>query len=387
MYRSTGKPNSRIQVADALRGIAVAGIILIHACEHFNLYWSGIPFNRALVAGWEEPVERFMWWLLAGKMYTIFALLFGLSFYIQNDNQAQRGYDFSRRFGWRMFLLLIIGFVNTAFYNGDVLVLYALLGITLPLFAKLPTRWLWIVFALFALQPLELYQLCSGRNLYIDAGVWSQAANPAYTTGNLPEALLASLRYGQPVTLAWYLNNGRITQTLAMFLLGLLLGRRRLFYDEPGNRKVWGRILVASLLFAAGLFPGYGAAGTPLHVMTAAWYNLAQTMALISGVVLLWYAWSGFRRTVAPLTAIGRMSLTNYLLQSILGTALFYHWGAGLYCKVGMVYGLLVGAGIVIVQYQFSRLWLRRFSHGPVEWIWKRLTWLDLPGLNRKIAS
>lgn len=387
MYRSTGKPNSRIQVADALRGIAVAGIILIHACEHFNLYWSGIPFNRALVAGWEEPVERFMWWLLAGKMYTIFALLFGLSVYIQNDNQAQRGYDFSRRFGWRMFLLLIIGFVNTAFYNGDVLVLYALLGITLPLFAKLPTRWLWIVFALFALQPLELYQLCSGRNLYIDAGVWSQAANPAYTTGNLPEALLASLRYGQPVTLAWYLNNGRITQTLAMFLLGLLLGRRRLFYDEPGNRKVWGRILVASLLFAAGLFPGYGAAGSPLRVMTAAWYNLAQTMALISGVVLLWYAWSGFRRTVAPLTAIGRMSLTNYLLQSILGTALFYHWGAGLYCKVGMVYGLLVGAGIVIVQYQFSRLWLRRFSHGPVEWIWKRLTWLDLPGLNRKIAS
>lgn len=387
MYRSTGKPNSRIQVADALRGIAVAGIILIHACEHFNLYWSGIPFNRALVAGWEEPVERFMWWLLAGKMYTIFALLFGLSFYIQNDNQTQRGYDFSRRFGWRMFLLLIIGFVNTAFYNGDVLVLYALLGITLPLFAKLPTRWLWIVFALFALQPLELYQLCSGRNLYIDAGVWSQAANPAYTTGNLPEALLASLRYGQPVTLAWYLNNGRITQTLAMFLLGLLLGRRRLFYDEPGNRKLWGRILVASLLFAAGLFPGYGAAGSPLRVMTAAWYNLAQTMALISGVVLLWYAWSGFRRTVAPLTAIGRMSLTNYLLQSILGTALFYHWGAGLYCKVGMVYGLLVGAGIVIVQYQFSRLWLRRFSHGPVEWIWKRLTWLDLPGLNRKIAS
>ena len=121
--------------------------------------------------------------------------------------------------------------------------------------------------------------------------------------------------------------------------------------------------------------------------MTAAWYNLAQTMALVSAVVLLWYASAGFRRAVGPLAAIGRMSLTNYLLQSVLGTALFYHWGAGLYGKVGMVYGLLIGAGIVIVQYQFSRLWLRRFSHGPVEWIWKRLTWLDIPFLNRKIAS
>lgn len=387
MYRTTGLPNSRIQVADTLRGIAVAGIILIHACEHFNLYWSGIPFDRALVDGWEEPVERFVWWLLAGKMYTIFALLFGLSFYIQNDNQAQRGYDFSRRFRWRMLLLLLIGFVNTAFYNGDVLVLYALLGLSLPLFARLPTRWLWGAFALFALQPLELFQLCGGGNLYVDPEPWSAAANPAYTGGNLPEALLASLRYGQPVTLAWYLDNGRITQTLAMFLLGLLLGRRRLFYDEPGNRRIWGRILVAGLLIAAVLFPGYGAAGSPLRVMTNAWYNLAQTMALVSAVVLLWYASARVRKAIGPLSAIGRMSLTNYLLQSILGTAIFYHWGAGLYCKVGMVYGLLIGAGIVIVQYQFSRLWLRRFSHGPVEWIWKRLTWLDIPFLNRKIAS
>ena len=129
MYRTTGLPNTRIRVADALRGIAVAGIILIHACEHFNLYWAGLPYRRALVEGLEEPVAEFMWWLLAGKMYTIFALLFGLSFYVQSDNQAQRGRSFTGRFTWRMVLLLGIGLVNTAFYNGDVLVLYALLGV------------------------------------------------------------------------------------------------------------------------------------------------------------------------------------------------------------------------------------------------------------------
>lgn len=115
MYRTTGLPNTRIRVADALRGIAVAGIILIHACEHFNLYWAGLPYRRALVEGLEEPVAGFMWWLLAGKMYTIFALLFGLSFYVQSDNQAQRGRSFTGRFTWRMVLLLGIGLVNTAF--------------------------------------------------------------------------------------------------------------------------------------------------------------------------------------------------------------------------------------------------------------------------------
>ena len=70
MYRSTGLPNARIPVADSLRGIAVAGIILIHACEHFTLYWPGIPFARALVDGWAEPAERVGWWLLAWTMYT-----------------------------------------------------------------------------------------------------------------------------------------------------------------------------------------------------------------------------------------------------------------------------------------------------------------------------
>ncbi|MDE7126286.1 MAG: heparan-alpha-glucosaminide N-acetyltransferase domain-containing protein, partial [Bacteroidales bacterium] len=93
MYRTTNLPNTRIQVADALRGIAVAGIILIHSCEHFNLYWSGLSLDRAIIPALEKPVTDFMWWLFAGKMYTIFALLFGLSFYVQSDNQAQRGND------------------------------------------------------------------------------------------------------------------------------------------------------------------------------------------------------------------------------------------------------------------------------------------------------
>lgn len=377
MYRTTHLPNTRIRVADALRGIAVVGIILIHACEHFNLYWSGLPFERAVVDGVEKPVADIVWWLFAGKMYAIFALLFGLSFYVQNDNQAQRGRDFTARFSWRMVLLFAIGMVNTAFYNGDILVLYSLLGLLLPWLAKLPTRWLWGIFVLLALQPLEWWQLLTGRTLYLDSGAWEAAAFPVFMKGGLGEALWASFRYGQPITLAWYLNNGRITQTLALFVLGLLFGRRRLFYDEPGNRRVWRGILIGGLAAAALLFRDFGAEkGTPLYVMTSAWYNLAQTMVVVAGVVLLWYAFDGFRRAADRFATIGRMSLTNYLLQSVLGTFLFYHWGLGLYCKVGMVYGLLCGIGIVAVQYLFSWWWQRRFSHGPVEWLWKRLTWI-----------
>lgn len=387
MYRTTYRPNTRIEVADALRGIAVAGIILIHACEHFNLYWAGLEYDRAVVAGIEKPVADAMWWLFAGKMYTIFALLFGLSFYVQSDNQAQRGRDFTGRFTWRMLLLFGIGLVNTAFYNGDVLVLYSVLGLLLPWLGKLPTRWLWAVFALMLVQPLELIQMAVGHTVYVDANVWGDAALPAFTAGNLFDTMTANLRYGQQMTLAWYLNNGRITQTLAMFLLGILLGRRRLFYDEPGNRRVWGSLLAGSLLAAFALAPSFGADGSPLRILTSAWYNLAQTMVLVSAVVLLWYAFAGFRRTVGKMAVIGRMSLTNYMLQSVLGTLVFYNCGLGLYRQVGTVYALAAGFGIVAVQYLFSYLWLRRFSHGPAEWLWKRLTWIRLPQPARKTAS
>lgn len=386
MYRTTNLPNTRIHVADALRGIAVAGIILIHACEHFNLYWAGLGLDRALVAGLEKPVADFAWWLLAGKMYTIFALLFGLSFYVQNDNQAQRGRSFTGRFTWRMVLLAAIGVINTAFYNGDILMLYAVLGLLLPWLGKLPTRWLWAVFALLAAQPFELFQIATGSNLYLDTAGWGDAALPSFTDGGLGDTIAASLRYGQPMTFAWYLNSGRVTQTLALFIGGMLLGRRRLFYDEPGNRRIWGALLAGSMLVAAALFEPHGAEGSPLRVMTAAWYNLAQTTVFVSAIILLWYSYAGFRRTVGHLSVIGRMSLTNYLLQSVLGTLIFYNWGLGLFREVGTVYGLLLGVGIVVVQYQFSRLWLRRFSHGPVEWVWKKLTWIDLPRLRRSPA-
>ena len=129
MYRTTNRPNTRIEVADALRGIAVAGIILFHAREHFNLYWSALDLPRAGFGSWEQPVADALGFLLSGKMYAIFALLFGLSFFIQSDNQAQRGNDFSRRFAWRMVLLFGIGLVNAAIYNGDVLTYYALFGL------------------------------------------------------------------------------------------------------------------------------------------------------------------------------------------------------------------------------------------------------------------
>ena len=243
MYRTTNRPNTRIEVADALRGIAVAGIILFHAREHFNLYWSALDLPRAGFGSWEQPVADMLGFLLSGKMYAIFALLFGLSFFIQSDNQAQRGNDFSLRFAWRMVLLFGIGLVNAAIYNGDVLTYYALFGLLMIPIGKLPNRWVWVIAALLFIQPLELWQYFSGHTLSIRGIEGMETLYPTLATGTFAESARVSLLYGPLSSFGWGLEHGRGTQTLLMFVLGMLAGRYRLFYDEGQHRRIWGGLL------------------------------------------------------------------------------------------------------------------------------------------------
>ena len=247
MYRTTNRPNTRIEVADALRGIAVAGIILFHAREHFNLYWSALDLPRAGFGSWEQPVADMLGFLLSGKMYAIFALLFGLSFFIQSDNQAQRGNDFSLRFAWRMVLLFGIGLVNAAIYNGDVLTDYALFGLLMIPIGKLPNRWVWVIAALLFIQPLELWQYFSGHTLSIRGIEGMETLYPTLATGTFAESARVSLLYGPLSSFGWGLEHGRGTQTLLMFVLGMLAGRYRLFYDEGQHRRIWGGLLAVGI--------------------------------------------------------------------------------------------------------------------------------------------
>ena len=273
-----------------------------------------------------------------------------------------------------MVLLFIIGLVNAAIYNGDVLTYYAVFGLLMIPISKLPNRWAWVIAALLFIQPLELYQHFSGHTLSLRGIEGMETLYPTLATGTFAQSARASLVYGPISSFAWGLEHGRATQTLLMFVLGMLAGRYRLFYDEGRNRRIWGGLLAAGIL---------GTWLVPFEAMR----NLMTATAIVAAVVLLWYGLPGFRRALHGMTFFGRMSLTNYLLQSLLGTALFYNWGLGLYRHVDVIYGTLAGVGIILVQYLFCRLWLRRHTHGPVEWVWKKLTWIDLPLFDRKIAS
>ena len=371
MYKTRFLPNTRIDVADALRGIAVAGIILYHSVEHFNIFTQEAIIH-ALPS--DQTVADVLAWLLSGKMYGIFAMLFGLSFFIMNDNQQQKGHNFSGRFAWRMCLLFMFGIVNVAFYDGDILMLYACYGLLLIPISYLPSKAVWCIIILLAIQPVELYCLLTGTTMD-HSTMWELYGkiNSAHEHGTFWENTLTNLRYGFEVNFRWNIYSGRLTQLLCLFILGMQLGRRRLFYDEGKNLKVWHIVLcISTMLVIALSLVNFEA----IAIWLSPIYNLFILLMIVSAVVSAWYAFKGVRSVLHHLCIFGRMSLTNYLLQSIIGCFIFCGYGLACYYKLGITYAVLVGLAMVIGQYCFARFWFKDHPRGPLEGLWRKLTWI-----------
>ena len=381
LYRTRGVRNGRIEVADVLRGLAVAGIIMIHSAEQFNMY--DPSYGDPLTLPCDKWVYNLMFFLFSGKMYGIFALLFGLSFFIQNDNRQQRGKDFSGRFLWRMVLLFVLGALNTAFYDGDILMSYAVYSLVLIPLSYLPSVWSWLVFGLLIIQPIEIYGLLSGwRPDLSGMGEAYAAMGTAHHGDSFLANAAANLQYGQKATWLWILMKGRHTQTIAMFILGMLLGRYRMFYDEGCHMKIWKWVFALSLVLSVAGNLAHVDKLQPAGRMLSPMLCFCMTMSIISGVTLLWYGAGWFRKLMSSFGTFGRMSLTNYFLQSIIGSFLFAEFGLGLCGKFGTTLSVLSGLAMVVIQFLFCRLWFRRHDHGPMEQIWKKLTWI---GSDRKV--
>ena len=388
-YTPSLQPNTRIDVADILRGIAIGGIVLIHFIEQLNFYIFPEPSSE-LMAKVNECVWDSTFFLLAGKMYAIFSMLFGLSLFIQHDNQAQLGVDFRPRFVWRMVLLMLFGLFDLLFYNGDILTLYAVCGVLVLPFVRASNRVLVGATILFALQPIEIAYIVMGlfdastTSLDLGSSELFKAILPAQAEGSWLDVAQKGIEKGFLVNYTWAIEHGRATQTIFLFLLGIFIGRKRLFYDEGNNIIIWKRILVVSLCAFAVLFPLYkivpdmvdvASIKQSLSVMLNMWKNLAMMFVYVSGVVLLYYRTSA-RNILIKIAPYGKMSLTNYLTQSIVGGFVFYNWGLGMYRYSGHASSLLLGVLCVVLQYIFCRWWLSRHSHGPFEALWRKLTWI-----------
>ncbi len=394
--KETVKKHARVDVADVLRGFAVLAIVLLHSIEHFNFY--SFPDTSGQGA-WLNFTDKAIWdglfFAFGGKAYAIFAMLFGFSFFIQHDNQRMRGNDFRLRFCWRLMWLFIIGQLDACFFTGEILVMYALIGFVLVLTCKFSDKWLIALIALCVAQPSCIYQIIravcdsSYEMPHIDTASFWAATYDAQTNAGFFETVKVNLWEGQLASLAWAWDHGRIFQTAGLFMAGMLIGRRGWFLRKSIGG--WGRALAIALVC---YFPIYGLNNmvgnyientnvlTPLSIILSSLANLCFMAILVSGLLYAYYCTGCLSRVLSRLIPYGRMSMTNYVTQGMIGSALYYHWG--LYLRVGITGSVLIGIAIFAVQYMACRIWVNHHSHGPLEWFWKKVTWLDLPPFLRR---
>lgn len=381
--------STRLSVVDALRGFAIVSIMLLHNIEHFDFYYTptGLP-------SWMPAIDKGIWdtlfFLFGGKSYAIFALLFGLTFFIQSDNQARKGNDFRGRFAWRMVLLLGFGIINSAFYQGDILTIYAIIGFFIIPFAKLSNKALFWLALLLMSQPYLWYNVFWGMAnpdaVMADPASWAYFGKAGdYITGNsLWDTIVGNLTNGKKAVLLWTWENGRVFQTLSLFLFGILAGRQSYFKVSQTNKMFWVRVLTLSSLSFILLYwvkseldawVTIPAVLRPLQTIETSWTNMAFMLVLVSGFVLFYQSRVG-SKLLSVFSPIGRMSLSNYLLQSIVGSFIYYGFGLGLYQYTGATYCLTIGIALAVVQGWFSSWWMARHSQGPLETLWHKGTWI-----------
>ncbi len=375
---------SRIEAVDALRGFAVLAILVLHCTEHFFMFEK---FDQpSWLATLDQAVNATLTALIGGKAYAIFALLFGFTFYIQQSAQRAKGTDFGPRFLWRLLLLGGFAMLNSLFFpGGDVLLMLATSGVVLFIVRNWSDRWLVVAAVFLLLQPEHWYRLLFPEAPWPDlhAGEAFQQIKAYIDEGGPAEYFRGNLTVGVRAALVWAFEVGRSAQSAGLFILGLLLGRKGLFVDSEQSRRFWMWALVVSALAYAPLaalrgvtWTGFPDTSWLLRQTFDMWQKVTFMAVLVSSFMLLYAQKEWFRRVTAPLRPYGRMSLTNYITQGIIGALIFLPIGLHLAPVCGITVSVLIGMLIFGVQLAFSIFWLRRHRQGPLEWLWHKLTWI-----------
>ena len=383
----------RIEVVDALRGFAVLAIILVHNLEHFIFPVYPDPASQP---EWlnilDEGVFSVTFSLFAGKAYAIFSLLFGFTFYIQYTNQQIKGKDFGYRFLWRLLLLTIFATLNAAFFPaGDVLLLFCVVGLFLFLVRKWSDKAVLITAIILLLQPVEWFHyiasLFNSEYTLPNLGVGDMYKEVAEYTkeGNFWKFIWGNITLGQKASLFWAIGAGRFLQTAGLFMLGLLIGRKQLFVTSDNNTRFWVKALIVSAILFCPLYQLkvmlYDNIDVPMIKQTVGvildmWQKFAFTAVLVASFVLL-YQKESFKKLTAGLRFYGKMSLTNYISQSIMGAIIYFPFGLYLAPYCGYTVSLLIGFVLFLLQVSFCKWWLKGHKQGPLESIWHKLTWIN----------
>jgi uncharacterized protein len=382
----TSEPE-RYEFLDVLRGAALFGIVT----ANMILYSLYLYLPEAAMTGMSTwPADRVLDFLeltlIEGKFFTIFSVLFGIGFSVLLTRAKAKATGFYGFFLRRMLFLYLIGVAHAVlFWHADILQFYALCGALLLPFVTVRNRTI-ALFAVLALIAPALIDVAGGipegtfsgprATLFERFGFTRDARINIWTTGSPSDIVRLNLSswFGQ---LDYVITSGMIFKIYGCFLLGFLAGRNEIHKHLPHYRPIIRKVAFFGI-----------AAGIPLNVLYAmmftseSWlHTLTDTVAILplsAGYAsLLCLMWMGSKNAILSkyFAPVGRMALTNYVGQSVICTLIFYGTGLGLGGTVGPTLYLPIGFVVYLVQIATSRLWLSRFQFGPLEWLWRMLTY------------
>nr|WP_243350913.1 DUF418 domain-containing protein [Stenotrophomonas acidaminiphila] len=379
--------------------MALLGILLMNM-EAFvgplDLSTSGIDPHWQGVDRW---ADAFVYIFVQGKFFTLFSLLFGAGFAVMAQRAEVAGRDFTRFYLRRSLGLLGIGLVHALLlWSGDILVVYALLSFLLLAFREAPRAWLPVMGVLAYLAAIGLMLLLGALMLLVPDEVTAaqathaqaaiEAQRQAYGHGTYGQAVLQRLRdFG--ASLGALLVVG--PQVLGMFLIGSWFARSGAIAHPGAHQRLftWLRRgalpLGLALMLVCTWYQPWLAPGR-FDLRSAAVYGGSALAGLLMclGYLAWGVRWSHALRWLAP---AGRMALSNYLGQSLVCTLLFYGYGLGWFEQMGRAWQLLFAVALFAAQVALSRAWLRHFRFGPMEWLWRAITYWRWPPLRRDAAG
>lgn len=375
--------NERIHSIDAMRGFALLGIFLVNMVDFHSpfIYVDQMEYWGSQMNQWSMHLIDFF---AQASFYPLFSFLFGYGFIIFRNRVLERGGPFYPLMIRRLLFLMLLGVIHfTLVWHGDILFTYSLCGLVLLLFIRLKgTRLLqvgmvlWLIYAIFLfilMLPLDAMDFTSHQPYAIQQSI------EVYRSGSFLEITEQRINDWAYVNGGW---NGffLLFVILPFFLFGSGFAKKGWLNGNPTNLPI-----IRKLLFIG--MGGFVIKFLPFVLDSYAYIHLQDSFGgplvslfYIASFVLLYQ--SGKR--IRVFEWVGKLALSNYLFQSLVSTLIFYNYGLGFYGEVGVSTGIFLLVIIFAVQIILSKVWLKSFAYGPLEWVWRLVTYQRRFAIKRK---
>ncbi|EEK70834.1 hypothetical protein bcere0007_47180 [Bacillus mycoides] len=379
--------NQRVEFVDAIRGFALFGILLVNiTLIQFGLFANEKP--TYIFGKLDESANWFIQFFGTQNFISLFSFLFGLSIILLQKSIIAKGKKFFPTYIRRISILLLLGYIHGTFvWEGDILFAYGIIGIFLMMFInrKPKTLLIWASI-LLALIMFASYQSEPTSNTFNDVAPYIEKEHKVHETGSYMDHINFRLTENPFDYMGINGIFGLVILSIfalifmsPLFLLGMYVGKKGWLFEIdkhiPAVKKIW--LITGIFSFTIKILTMF--VKHPILIMLQDGFTPVTMTFLYGCTIILLFHYKKSSRLLTYMANMGKMSVSNYLAQSIIATTIFYAYGFGLYGKIGYFFGILLTIGIYTIQLFVSTYWLQKYRMGPVEYVWRLGTYLERP--------